>query len=206
MKSVDEWTKHWNDKSAISNPVELNGYCIKGEPISFDLYRSAVVLPAINRLGILPGQSVLDIGCGSGLMMNEIEKTTDKIFGIEPSKELIARYEGAGTTYVGAAHELPFTDERFDRVLMFGVAVYFPDFEYFANVVETVISLLNPGGKFLIGDLNIGAPMIKSQYQWYDREQLLNFFDSLGFRYHLMSQNKLKREINHRWDVLVYVD
>ena len=139
-------------------------------------------------------------------MMNEIEKTTDKIFGIEPSKELIARYEGAGTTYVGAAHELPFTDERFDRVLMFGVAVYFPDFEYFANVVETVISLLNPGGKFLIGDLNIGAPMIKSQYQWYDREQLLNFFDSLGFRYHLMSQNKLKREINHRWDVLVYVD
>lgn len=206
MKSVNEWTQHWDKKSTISNPVELNGYCVNAEPISWDLYKEAVVLPAINRLDISPGDSVLDIGCGSGLMMDEIEKITDKIFGVEPSKELLGRYKGSGLTYVGAAHDLPFTNERFDRILMFGVAIYFPDFSYFENVVNKAISLLNTDGKFLIGDLNIGMRPTENQYQWYDREQLLNFLDGLGLRYNLMSQNKLKREINRRWDVLLYAD
>ena len=157
------------------------------------MYRDAVLLPAIKRLGISQGDSVLDIGCGSGLMMNEIEKTTDKIFGVEPSEELISRYKGVERTYIGAAHELPFNDERFDRILMFGVAVYFPDFDYFENVVKKVVSLLQTNGKFLIGDLNIGGRISESQYQWYNREQLLAFLDSLGLRYDLMSQNKLKK-------------
>ena len=206
MKSVDEWTKHWDGKSAISNPVELNGYCIKGQPISWEMYEEAVVLPSINRLDISRGHSVLDIGCGSGLMMNEIEKTTHKIFGIDLSSKLLSQYNGCGTTHVGAAHEIPFTQERFDRILMFGVAGYFPNFEYFEKVTKTAVSLLNSEAMFLIGDLNIGKKPIGNQYQWYDREELLNFFDSLGLRYDLMSQNKLKRKINHRWDILVYVD
>lgn len=206
MKSVKEWTQHWDNKNHITNPVELNGYCIKGKPIPTDDYNKAVVFPTIERLQVKPNQSVLDIGCGSGLMLDKMEEITTNLFGLEPSGELLKRYKGCAKTYVGAAHQLPFKKENFDRVLMFGVAVYFPDFEYFKNVVLNVFSLLKQDGIFLIGDLNIGTRPTESQYQWYDREELLCFFDSTGLRYNLMSQSKLKREINKRWDIIVYVD
>lgn len=206
IKPVHEWTQHWDSKVDITDPVALNGYCTGGVPIARETYFKAVVNPVIERLDLEPHHRVLDIGCGSGLTLSEIEKRVAEAVGTDLSRTMIDKYQGEAKTHVCAAHELPFEGEQFDRILMVGVAIYFPDFDYYRQVVEKVLSLLRPDGIFLIGDLNIGEKPEGNQYQWYDRAQLLDYLDELGHAYNLMSQNKLKRTINRRWDILIRKD
>lgn len=206
MKSVREWTDHWNAKADIENPIEINGYCLGGQPIPAGKYFAAVVEPTIERLDLKSHHRVLDIGCGSGLALAEIEKRVAEAVGTDLSQTMIDRYKGNAKTYVCAAHELPFEDERFDRILMFSVAIYFPSFGYFREVVDNALSLLRIDGLLLIGDLNIGRAPRHSQNLWYDRNKLLRYLDETGHAYALMAQNKLKRSINKRWDVLIWKD
>src|SRR5207253_3836701 len=43
--------------------------------------------------------------------------------------------------------------ERFDTIVMNSVAQYFPDAEYFVDVITHAIDLLEPGGSLFLGDL-----------------------------------------------------
>ncbi len=203
LKSVQEWRDHWDKKANIESSVEINGYCVGGTPIPEEKYYNAVVLPNIQTLQLEKHHRVLDIGCGTGLMLKEIEKLAQSAVGTDLSKSLLDRFDGVSETHVCAAHELPFNEEEFDRVLMTGVAIYFPDFNYFKRVVEKVISIMKPDGLFLIGDLNVGRRPRKSQYFWYDRKKLLDYVEELGYPYTFTSQNKLKRTINTRWDLII---
>jgi SAM-dependent methyltransferase len=206
MNSIEEWRDHWDSKSAIADPVVLNGYCIGGVPISVGQYFAAVINPVIDRLDLRPEHRVLDIGCGSGLTLAEIEKQVAEAIGTDLSGSLLQCYKGEARTYTCAAHELPFEGEQFDRILMFSVAIYFPSFDYLKKVIEKALSLLRKDGLFLIGDLNLGVRPNGSQYLWYEREPLLDYLDGLGVAYSLLAQNKLKRKLNRRWDVVLRKD
>lgn len=206
MKTIDEWTAHWNGKSDIDDPVILNGYCVDGVPISRERYFEAVIDPLLARLELEPHHRVLDIGCGSGLTLGEIEKRVAVAIGTDFSMAMLQKYKGKAKTYVCSAHEVPFEGEQFDRILMYSVAIYFPNFEYFRQVTEKCLSILRCGGIFLIGDLLLGSKPENSQYQWFDRHALVEYFDSLGFPYSIAAQSRRKRSINKRFDVILYKD
>lgn len=206
MKTVGEWTAHWDDKSHIDDPAVRNGYCVDGKPIPRERYLAAFIYPLLSQLELEPAHRVLDVGCGSGLILSEIEKHVAEVVGTDFSAAMLQKYQGRAKTYVCAAHELPFDGEQFDRILMNSVAIYFPDFEYFKQIIEKCLSLLRPDGILLIGDLLVGQKPEKSQFQWYDKHLLVDFFDSLGVPYSILAQNKFKRAINKRFDLIVYKD
>lgn len=206
MQSVEEWKKHWNSKSESNNPIEVNGYCLNGKPIDLSLYQNAVVLPAIERLNIKSEHSVLEIGCGTGLMLDKICQISRSVIGFDISKNSLEKYQGEAQVFLSDALSFDYSDYKFDRILMFSIAHYFPDFEYFKSVFDRATNSLSADGLFLIGDLLIGPRPTNSKYFWYDREKLLTFLDESNFRYSLLSQNPLKREINKRWDILIYAD
>ena len=57
---------------------------------AFDAYRRR----AVERLGLLPGEVVLDVGCGTGLCFRFLEQAvglTGRIVGVEQSAEMLAR-------------------------------------------------------------------------------------------------------------------
>jgi SAM-dependent methyltransferase len=166
----------------------------------------AVVKPVLERLELEPHHRALDVGCGSGLTLGEIEKRVAEAVGTDFSKAMLERYQGKARTLVCAAHELPFGPESFDRVLMYSVAHYFPDFGYFRRVAEKCLTILRRDGILLIGDLPVGRKPEQSPYLWYDRHALVDLFDSIGLPYTIAAQCKAKRAINKRIDVIVFKD
>jgi ubiquinone/menaquinone biosynthesis C-methylase UbiE len=206
-KVVEYWKQHWNAKASINNLIELNGYCVNGVPIDADLYHKAVIHANIELLSINPNHHVLEVGCGSGLHLYEMEKITNHVVGVDLSEELLKRYTGKATTYVASATNLPFEeDEQFDRILMNSVAHYFPHFNYFQEVVHLLLKLLKVDGILLIGDMLNTKPNEKSSYQYFPKYDIINFLETTGYRYSISSQNKLKRTINNRFDIIIYKD
>src|SRR5579883_634137 len=74
------------------------------------------------REGDLRGHRVLEIGCGTGLLAEEIARRGARVFAVDPSAEMLAQAKGRGAHGVGyklaAAESLPFKDAWFDRAVM----------------------------------------------------------------------------------------
>jgi SAM-dependent methyltransferase len=77
---------------------------------------------AVRRLGIEPGQRVLDLGCGSGVFLRLAADRGAEVFGLDASQALIeiarARVPEADLR-VGDIQFLPYDDDSFDVVTGF---------------------------------------------------------------------------------------
>jgi ubiquinone/menaquinone biosynthesis C-methylase UbiE len=107
------------------------------------------------------GESVLDVGCGTGSLAIAAKHrvgSTGKVFGIDPSPEMIARAgskartAGAEVSFKNAVAEaLPFAEAQFDVVLSTLMLHHLPRpvRQPFADEVRRVLS---PGGRVLVVD------------------------------------------------------
>jgi ubiquinone/menaquinone biosynthesis C-methylase UbiE len=78
----------------------------------------------VERAGVEPGMTVLDVGCGTGNATIPAARMGARVTGLEPSADLlaIARERAADAMVeidwvVGDPAELPFADGSFDRVI-----------------------------------------------------------------------------------------
>jgi SAM-dependent methyltransferase len=205
-RTLDEWASHWDAKAGLDDPLKLAGYCVEGAPVPAEIHRAAVLEPTLAVLELAPEHEVLEVGCGSGLFLNELERRVARVVGTDLSAAVIARYDGQAETYACAAHELPFEDGQFDRILMYSVAHYFPELDYFRAVTTRLIDLLRVPGILVVGDLPVGKPVSDTPFRWYEYRELLEVLEPLGLLFSIAAQNRLKRTINRRHDVIVYKD
>src|SRR5262245_27538672 len=119
------------------------------------------------RLAYLkPGESVLDVGCGTGSLAIAAKRQvgpTGAVDGVEPSPEMIARAEKkarrAGVEVVfkeAFAQSLPFPDGQFDAVLSTLMLHHLPPKARREFAVE-VRRVLKPGGRVLAIDFGESA-------------------------------------------------
>ena len=84
---------------------------------------------AIRRVGVEPGQLVLDIGCGSGAFVRLVADRGARAFGVDASESLIeiarSRTPEADLR-AGEMQELPYDDDTFDLVTGFN-SFFFAD-------------------------------------------------------------------------------
>ncbi|RAL24606.1 non-ribosomal peptide synthetase [Thermoflavimicrobium daqui] len=117
----------------------------------------------ISRIGSQSGKHVLEIGCGTGLLMFRLAPDTENYVGTDISKVAITNLKKTMPTYLpkgnvsllhAPAHDLQtIRDHTFDTVILNSVVQYFPDLSYLENVLKEVIKQVKPGGKVFIGDL-----------------------------------------------------
>ena len=105
--------------------------------------------PIFALLAPKPGERILDLGCGDGMLTAEIEAAGADVLGVDTSEELlaVARMKGLSVNIVDA-HALDYVKE-FDAVFS-NAALHWmqaPDL-----VIEGVARALRPGGRF-IGEL-----------------------------------------------------
>lgn len=75
--TVEKWKLHWDNKKNIDSEIELNGYNIATGPLSKEVVHAAVIEPILQTLKLQPNHIFLEIGCGSGLILREVENIVE---------------------------------------------------------------------------------------------------------------------------------
>ena len=109
-----------------------------------------------------PGESVLDVGCGTGTLAMEAQSRvgeTGCVSGIDPSPQMIAHASHKGARrglsidfQVGVIEQLAFPDQSFDVVLSTFMMHHLPDDLKRRGLAE-IVRVLKPGGRLLVLDM-----------------------------------------------------
>ncbi len=119
---------------------------------------------ALARAGLQPGMRLLDVACGTGVVMEQAAKTVplERIVGLDPSVGMLeaARRKFPEATFrEGRAEKIPGEDNAFDFVSM-GYALR--HVETLDAAFREYFRVLKPGGKVLI--LEISRPHSRTGY------------------------------------------
>ena len=121
----------------------------------------------LNPARLQPGESVLDVGCGTGTLAIAAKArvgAAGSVHGIDPSTAMIARARNKAskaaaevTFESGFAESLPFPDARFDVVLSTAMLHHLPRGARQQGVAE-MRRVLKPGGRLLAVDFGGASP------------------------------------------------
>ena len=111
--------------------------------------------------GDLRGRRVLDVGCGTGRLAVALAERGAKVWGVDPSEEMLAQARLAAGKKVGlkrgSGEALPFKDGWFDRVVL-RLVVHLLDRQQALPELERVLA---PGGRALF------ATFAPDHFEWY---------------------------------------
>jgi SAM-dependent methyltransferase len=145
---------------------------IGGQPGSYELENAAVdraghVLAAMRAIAPWAGQTLVDLGCGTGYWLRNYAAGAARVIGVEPDPALRAAAERAaaslpGTVVLaGSAEHIPLPDASAD-VVHARFAYFFPPGAE-AGLTE-VLRVLRPGGHLVAVD---------NDYRWGEFAELL---------------------------------
>jgi SAM-dependent methyltransferase len=147
--------------------------------------RRRIVLDELARLGLGRDAQVLDAGCGSGRLLDELTRF-GQVSGLELDADSVAVARGRGheDVHVGAVERLPWADETFDLVTCLDVIEHTSDDRVTLGELRRV---LRPGGQLLVTVpayqwLWSRHDVVCRHYRRYDRRMLRAAADEAGFR------------------------
>ena len=149
-------------------------------------------------LGLVPGDGVLDIACGTGNFTRDFARAVGPpglVVGLDVSQTMLARaVDDTGgmeqVAYVrGDAQTLPFRDQSFDAVCCFAALHLFADP---MKALDSITRVLTPGGRVAIFTSCRGrsAPLRtwesvmerQSGMRMFEREEVVEALEDRGFR------------------------
>jgi len=117
-------------------------------------------------LRLTPSCELLDIGCGTGALLQRLAPFASQATGLDLSSVAIDRCRQKGLSaveYDGGA--LPFPAESYDRVLMFSMLINYPWQKEASEMILDALRLLRPGGYLLVGNVPRADPRFEPS-QW----------------------------------------
>ena len=152
---------------SVEGPAQTEGALIRWAPY-YDLVTNFMTFGQARRLRkttvdqalIKPGDSVLDVGCGTGevTLPAKARAGNGNVYGIDPAPEMIAvaRSKAARKKLdidfrVGVIEALPFPDSSIDVVTSSLMMHHLPDDLKVRGLAE-IYRVLKPGGRLLIAD------------------------------------------------------
>ena len=94
------------------------------------------------------GARVLELGCGTGLILGRIARTAKEAVGIDLSEGMAQQARERGLdARIGSVCDLPFDDEQFDLTYSFKVLAHVPDIE---AALREAARVTRPGGHLLL--------------------------------------------------------
>ncbi|HEX8697002.1 MAG TPA: amino acid adenylation domain-containing protein, partial [Longimicrobium sp.] len=164
-----EWMTTWEyaygQASAEADPgFDIRGWnsSYTGEPVPPEQMREWVDA-TVARIGALAPRRVLEIGCGTGLLLSRIAPGCARYVGTDFSPRALQGIERLRRERPELGHvELlertaddfgGFEPGSFDTVVLNSVAQYLPGLEYLLRVLEGAARVVEPGGRIFVGDV-----------------------------------------------------
>ncbi|MDR3763450.1 MAG: methyltransferase domain-containing protein [Acidobacteriota bacterium] len=136
---------------------EFNEWAADGRGEEMENHHAGIAEPVFVRMALQSGERVLDLGCGAGWATRKLARAVEggpgMAVGHDISDEMIGRARAASTAVdnvlftIGAADEIPWRDEYFDKVLSIESFYYYPDP---SSVLRELLRALAPGGSLYI--------------------------------------------------------
>lgn len=132
-------------------------------PIPAEEMREWVDITVSEIASLHPGQ-VLELGCGTGLLLLRLAPHCERYVGIDFSPAVLQKIRrqmeelggswDAVTLLERSADNLEgFPENSFDTVIINSAAQYFPGLSYLTRVLEKATKVVKPGGRIFVGDL-----------------------------------------------------
>jgi amino acid adenylation domain-containing protein len=128
----------------------------------------------VERVLALNPRNVLEIGCGTGLLLFRIAPHCQRYVGTDLSSVAINRLKQV-TRRLGKFEHVDLRTVRadeidtiegaergsFDTVMLCSVVQYFPGIDYLFNVLQAAVRMVRPGGAIFLGDIR-SLPLLKA--------------------------------------------
>ncbi|MCI0354321.1 MAG: amino acid adenylation domain-containing protein, partial [Acidobacteria bacterium] len=165
---VGEWQKLYESTyrqgSELAGDFNIVGWesSYTGESLPAEEMR-AWVEETVERVRALGPRRVLEIGCGTGLLLTRLAPGCERYIGVDFSGEVLDQLEAyvsrrsdlrQVTLRQARADELAWVeDESVDVVILNSVIQYFPDVEYLLSVLRDAVRVTEVGGYIFVGDV-----------------------------------------------------
>ena len=143
-----DWDKIWeNQTKKYNNLRDINGW---GHS---DMNPSLTVDSITNRLNLSLDDTMLEVGCGCGLLSELFIKNVKEYVGMDKQQNLIdlAKKSFDFNFICSEASNLPFNDNEFDYLISYSIFQYFPSDEYVKTTISEMKRVARKG--IYIGDL-----------------------------------------------------
>lgn len=206
---------HHFHSHSMEEPAQTEGALIRWASY-YDQFTNLMTLGQARRLRkmtaeqsmIQPGDSVLDVGCGTGevTLQAKLRAKHGSVYGIDPAPEMIAvarkkaARKGLDIDFrVAAIEALPFADSSLDVVTSSLMMHHLPD-DLKARGLAEIYRVLKPGGHLLIADFTRPtgslAYRLFATFAWHRRlrvglEDLQPLLRNAGFRQIIQSPEKV---------------
>jgi SAM-dependent methyltransferase len=162
MTASAQWETIWNARPfegadyGLTNLIHYDGFDTGFGAIPEDSW-TTYVQNILRTLGYRAGDSILDVGCGSGAFLKCISPRPGRAVGVDysqPHLDVAAKALGDGYEFHRMAaidiHAIP---GPFRFVVCNSVFQYLPDHEYAETVLAHMLTLCEPGGTVAVLDL-----------------------------------------------------
>jgi ubiquinone/menaquinone biosynthesis C-methylase UbiE len=105
------------------------------------------------------GMSILDVGCGTGALLEFYQRYNCHLYGIDTSPAMLAiaekRLGTEAELHLGSAAEMPYPDHSFDLVTSM-LVIHEIDHPIRLAILDEIKRVLKPAGRLLLIDFNPG--------------------------------------------------
>jgi SAM-dependent methyltransferase len=154
----------------MSGAQDAESFRVSGEAYDrfMGRYSAPLAVASVDALGLEPGSSVLDVGCGPGALTGELARRLGPaaVHAVDPSESFVAacRNRNPGVDVrLGRAEELPFPDSELDAALAQLVLHFVTNPEAAAAEMRRVV---RPGGLVAASVWDFGEGMTMLSAFW----------------------------------------
>jgi amino acid adenylation domain-containing protein len=169
-EQVTQWQAVWDEtyREEVSLPdpaFNIIGWnsSYTSEPIPAEEMKEWVERTVERVLSLGPGR-VLEIGCGTGLLLFRIAPHSESYHGTDLSQKALdylsqqiaassGSYQNVTTFRQQAGDFTGLNPGAYDTVILNSVVQYFPSVDYLVRVLEGAAKAVRPGGTIFLGDL-----------------------------------------------------